>query len=357
MRVFPGVVLIVGMVGWDNAGISCAEQAPTPALPPFSEVYGLVRSNLAGVGEAELNRAAVLGFLGQLRSQVTLATTNAAGSADVSAVPLLSKATVFDGAYGFLRIGRVAPGLANSVRSAYDQLRSTNKLKGLIVDLRFAIGQDYAAAAETADLFFKTEQPLLQWGDSTARSTSKANAIDLPLVLLVNSYTSGAAEALAAAVRQADNTVIIGSPTAGHAYLFKEFLLSDGQILRIATGSIAAGNGQRLADQGLLPDIRVAVNFDEEKAYFEDPFRAAPKPLAQLAKPGAHDVAANQSTNRSRRRLNEAELVRMQRDGIDFEAETPPSSAPQAPGQVIGDPALSRALDLLKGLALALKQR
>jgi hypothetical protein len=326
-------------------------------VPAFADLYSLVRSNVVGLSEADLNRAAVQGLLAQLQSQITLV-TNGAGATENSAVALLSKSGILDGAYAFLRVGRVGPGLATQFRAAYESLRATNKLRGMVVDLRFAVGQDYAAAAETADLFFKTEQPLLKWGDFTARSTAKNNAIELPTVVLINHYTSGAAEALAAALRQADGDVLIGSPTAGRAYLFREFPLSNGQGVRVASGAIYTGTGQELPRTGVAPDIRITLSLEEDKAYFEDPFRAPPRPFAQSGKPGPNDVSGVQSTNLPRRRLNEAELVRMQREGMDLDAEPPPTAGPvQTTGPVITDPTLSRGLDLLKGLALALKRR
>ena len=127
--------------------------------------------------------------------------------------------------------------------------------------------------------------------------------------------------------------------------------------MRIASGTIAVGDGAKLAESGIVPDIRIAVNAEDEKAYFEDPYKVLAKPFAQAAKPSTNDLASTQSTNRPRRRLNEAELVRMQRDGIDLEAERAPAATPQSSGPVINDPAVSRALDLLKGLALAAKRR
>src|SRR5438105_15545606 len=43
-----------------------------PALPEFKELYELLHTNLTGVTEAELNRAAVRGLIEQLAPRVTL---------------------------------------------------------------------------------------------------------------------------------------------------------------------------------------------------------------------------------------------------------------------------------------------
>jgi hypothetical protein len=332
-------------------------QADEQGLPPFSELYGVVKSNLSGATDDQLNRAAVNGFLAQLQSQVVLV-TNAAPASDLAAVPLVSRAVLFDGGYGVIRIGRVAAGLPSEVRKAASQLGGTNQLKGLIVDLRYAIGQDYEIAAATADLFCnKAEEPLLQYGGTTARSTTKTNAIEMPLVVLVNHDTTGAAEALAAALHESQKALLIGSPTAGQARIFREFQLQSGQSVRIASGGVASGNGAQLPDHGLEPDIRIAVQPQEEKGYFEDPYKVFARPFAQAAKPSTNDTVVGPNGARNHRRLNEAELVRMQRDGMDLEFDAPAVTPMQPSGPVVTDPALSRGLDLLKGLALAYKRR
>jgi hypothetical protein len=330
-----------------------AEDSPPQPMPPFSEVYDLVRSNLTGATSSELNRAAVLGFIGQLQSQVSLV-TNAPPQTN-SSNSLVTKKTVLDNSYGLLRIGRVAAGLPEALTNALDLIRATNRLKGLIVDLRYADGQDYSAAAQTADLFFKTDQPLLQWGESAFHSSTKNTAIDLPLIVLVNGSTAEAAEALAAALRQADGALLIGSPTAGRAYLFKDVPLSSGQVLRVANGWVSVGGDVKLSDKGLAPDIRVTVNPEDERAFFQDPFKPLPRSVL-VATRSTSDSVTSSSTNRPRRRPNEADLVRMQKDGVDLSAELPLLSPLPAPGPAVTDPTLARALDLLKGLALALKR-
>lgn len=351
LRVVVVIICLCGMAAFDRAG---AAEGPG-TVPPFRDVYEFIRTNLPALSESELNRAAVMGFLGQLHPQVSLSTNGVIS--DNAALPLLSKSTVLEHGYGFLRVGRVAPGLAKAVREAYDSLRSTSKLEGLIVDLRFAVGQEYAAAVETADLFFKSERPLLKLGETVKRSTAKTNEINLPFAVLINGYTSGAAEALAAMLRQDDGVLLLGNPTAGHAYLFKEYPLGSGLQVRISQGSVAVGEDQILTDKGVAPDIRVAVSPEDEKMYFEDPYKTPPKGVARSARPGTNELSSAQAANRARHRLNEAELVRMQRDGIDFDTEPPVSAAPQASVPVINDPVLSRGIDLLKGLALALKRR
>ena len=64
------------------------------------------------------------------------------------------------------------------------------------------------------------------------------------------------------------------------------------------------------------------------------------------------NVASLSVTNKPRRRINEAELVRMLREGENLDDEPARPSRVEAAQPVITDPALARAIDLLKALAV-----
>ena len=178
----------------------------------FRELYDLLRTNLAGASEALLNRAAAQGLIEQLKPRVTLV-TDAPSEPGTNAA--LAVASVFDQAYAYLRVGEVRAGLDQTLWETYRNLASTNRLRGLVLDLRFAAGEDYAAAVATADRFLTTEKPLLDWGQGMKSSTPKSEAIPPPIAVLVNRLTMGAAEALAAMLRQNDLALLLGAPSAG----------------------------------------------------------------------------------------------------------------------------------------------
>ena len=350
MELFRRIVfglLLTGLVAH-----SATATTATP-LPRFDEIYQLLRTN-GTVSETELNRAAVQGLLDQLHSQVALVTNTATGAGESN---LLSKSSVLDDSFAYLRVTKVESGLSDDLKSAYAKLLATNKLKGLILDLRFATGTDYDAAAKTADLFMATEQPLLSWGETSARSYTKTNAITFPLAVLVNHQTSGAAEALAAMLREAQIGLVLGTNTAGQASVFKEFKLSDGQTLKVASSPVKLGNGKEIPAEGLKPDIEIAVNSSDEKALYENPYRMLSKP-ALVSSSGTNSVTGSADTNRPRRRLNEAELVRLQREGLspDQDVVEKPAKETGASRSVLIDPSLIRSLDLLKGLAVVQRQ-
>ncbi len=327
-------------------------------LPKFDEVYQLLRDK-SGLTETELDRAAVKGLLDQLPSQVVLGGSSAGASLDPNS---LSKVSLLENVFAYFRVGKIESDLTENFKAAYQKLVSTNKIKGLVLDLRFATGMDYAAAAKTADLFIKNDSQLLRGGDSSARAKSKTNAITAPVAILVNHQTAGAAEALAEILRTAQVGVILGTNTAGQASVFKEFSLSNGQQLKIASAPVKLGNGKEIPREGLQPDIEIAVSAEDEKAYYENAYRISPRLNVVSAMSKTNNATEISQSDRPRRRLNEAELVRLQREGINAEQdifETPgKTSTPIRPKNLddtppaLSDPVLIRALDLLKGLAV-----
>jgi C-terminal processing protease CtpA/Prc len=326
--------------------------------PEFREVYELVRSNLAGVSEAELNRAAVQGFISALNPKVSLVTNGVTSSATMPDSRVLADNTVYDKEIAYLRIGRVGEGLAKALLETFQKVSATNKIKGLVLDLRYANGSDYAEAAKTADLFANKERPLLSWGAGMVPSKEKNDAIGIPIAVLVNGQTARAAEALAAVMREIGAALILGSRTAGEATIGQEFTLADGKRLRVATAAIQLGDGAVLSADGIKPDINVQVNAEDERAYYADAFRALPKPnLGADATLTLTNTAGVTNRVARRPRLNEAELVRERREGTshDTELASPRDNPFEVP--IVHDPVLSRSIDLLKGLAVVRQSR
>jgi C-terminal processing protease CtpA/Prc len=346
MTKFGILRLLAGLIGIFEAAPRL--QAETGQPVDFKEVYDLIREHGGGMTEADLNRAAAKGLLQELGPRVTLVTNNQS-DARVS-VPPVVKSNLFEGDIAYIRIARVEPGLAQAVRSACQQVKGSNKLSGVVLDLRYSDGEDYQAAADTVDVFLRKEQPLLNWGNGTVQSKSKNDAISVPVAALVNRFTAGAAEALAAAVRHTGVGLILGARTAGQAMVSKEYPLKTGQTLRIATARIEVGDSTTLSPDGVKPDIDVRVASEDERTYYADAFRVIPR--QQFAQNSLSSTNQAATTNRvPRRRFNEAELVRERKEGASLDLDSGDAeSDPDKP--VVHDPTLARALDLLKGLAV-----
>lgn len=322
--------------------------APTVSTPRFDEVYRLLSTNLDGVSREQLNRAAVEGLVDKLSPSVRLIDAPGAETPEKTNAAGIASVRLFDGAFAYIRLGSVNAEAGDSFSRIFQEMSKTNhaKIKGVVLDLRFASGTDYAAAAKVADCFFNSTRPLLNWRSGSAHATEKNDAILAPVAVLVNSRTCGAAEALAAVLRDSGAGLLLGEPTSGRASIFKEFPLANGDKLRVAVANVTVGAGTVLTN-GLNPDIPVEASLPDEEAWLRDPYKVL----------HPEEVAKTNDTNAppqpARPRFNEAELVREHAAGEDQDEFT--TAGPEADDQtvpVVADPVLARALDLLKGLAV-----
>jgi len=345
-KFYLAVALVLLLV--EPTGLRAVPTNPTN-MPDLEQVRQLIRANLAGVTDAELDRHAFDGLLQGLRGKVKLLDAQSGISA---AGPNVIRSVVLDSGIAYLRVRTVAVGLADEVATLCQAMAATNDLKGLVIDLRFAEGEDYLAAATVANLFVADERDLLDWGNGMMKSTAKTNALTWPVAVLVNNETTGSPEALAGLFRETGAGLLLGNATRGAAMTAKEFPLANGQRLRIASLPVKLAGGTALPASGVAPDIQVAVSVADERAYLSDPFKA-------IARVTTNTTGSVTGTNRvvRRTRTTEADLVRARREGINLEEEQAVNREVEPEAPLIRDPALARAVDLLKGLAVVRRSR
>lgn len=324
------IIFTVGMF------VVVTARAVTNDDPNYTEVRGLLRTNLPGMTDGQLDAAAVKGLLEGFSGRVVLA-TGLERIGPATNVPAIGKSAVLDDGVVYLRVSRVGDGLAKELSAAWEQSVASNQIKGLVLDLRFTSGGDYAAATAAAEVFAR----------------SNKNATRLPLAVLVNGETSGAAEALAAAVRQSGAGLILGGKTAGRAAVMQEFTLKTGQRLLVASAPVKLADGYMLTAEDVRPDIVVSVKAEDERVYYADAYANITKTNLS-ANAGLSLTNQPGGTNRpARKRVSEADLVRKHREGSDGDEDELPAGRPVEPERpVLRDPALARAVDLVKGLAL-----
>jgi len=159
---------------------------------------------------------------------------------------------------GLLKVGALQPGDSDRVPKALAALKSEGATR-LVVDLRGNAGPDVDEATKFAAL-------LGSEGVVAKISERKSGSRDLsspslsvqwkgPMVVLVDGGTAGAAEILAAALRDRAHASRVGEKTWGLGTIQKVILLPTGDAVRISVGKYLSPDGKEWNGTGLSPDV------------------------------------------------------------------------------------------------------
>lgn len=200
----------------------------------------------------------------------------------------LAKSALLETNVAYLRVAQVDKNLPEEITAALNTMTDTNPVAGIVLDLRFANGN----------------------ADDVKPAEHLLEKQSLPLAILINGETSGAATSLAESLREAKAGLIFGE-----------------------------------AAKDLQPDIMVSVNAKDEKKFQENPYTT-------LAQAGTNSESnTNLLPYVDIDHTTEADLVRDKiKDGNQDGSS--PSTATETQKPFIRDPILARGMDFIKGVAV-----
>ena len=117
--------------------------------------------------------------------------------------------------------------------------------------------------------------------------TSDADCLEgIPFAVLVNGESYSAAEFFAAAMREYEVAVVVGTPTVGKGYFQVTYALQDGSAVGLSIGKYFTPKGVSLAEEGgIVPDVMAEVDEETFNAIYAgtlDPMED-PQVLAAMA--------------------------------------------------------------------------
>jgi carboxyl-terminal processing protease len=197
---------------------------------------------------------------------ITIIRNNAADPHDVTLVrekpagPQVTSRMLAEGG-GYLRIASFRAGVAADVKKHAADLAKAGA-KSLVVDIRRTAEGPIENGIEVARLFVKSGT-LVVLGSGQREGGEKIDAkpgdgaIELPMLLLVTTGTSGAAEVFAAAVDARGQAELVGERTLGRAGVQKLVKLPESRGLWLTYARYATPGGQPIHGKGLAPDVEV----------------------------------------------------------------------------------------------------
>ena len=162
---------------------------------------------------------------------------------------------------GVIKIYEFNAKTPDQFNSALNKLRNRN-ITGLIIDLRDNGGNNYQYACEILDTLLPAGKLMSvtdKDGNSSIRYTSDTKFIDLPMEVLVNEETDGAAELFAAVMMNYGYAESFGTKTAGHDTVQELFQLSNGCAVRITTGRWSDDLSGIMSEGKIVPQFEVGL--------------------------------------------------------------------------------------------------
>ena len=296
-------------------------------------------TNPAAMSEIEMNRAALEGLLIRQPQGLMILWDH-----DTATPEMPLHGEIFEGNIAYLRLGSLTSGNLKSLDRKLTEFAS-KKTTALIIDLRASSqAGDFATAAEFAKRFCPKGKVICTVRKPAGRQDRTFDSDRDPsfqglIVVLTDGDTVAGAEALAAALRFYDRSLIIGQPSAGRAVEYSDFPLSSGKVLRVAVSEAISPDGQSLFPNGVKPDLPVQMSAADKRQIFQLSSEKGMAPFIYEAE---------------RPHLNEAALLAGTNPELDA-AETPIRSNGKLK-QPARDPVLQRALDVLTSLEIYQKR-
>jgi carboxyl-terminal processing protease len=173
---------------------------------------------------------------------------------------------MMDNGIGYLQVDAFTNGKTQEIAAKIKALQKSGAKK-LILDLRNCAEGEESEGIATANLFLNHGTIAYLQGQKFPRQAFSADAAQvitsLPLVVLVNKGTAGAAEIVAAAVLDNARGDVAGDKTFGEGSVQKVIDLPDGSAIILSVAKYYSPGGKAFQDVAVTPNVVVAAGDDD----------------------------------------------------------------------------------------------
>jgi carboxyl-terminal processing protease len=184
---------------------------------------------------------------------------------DVVGVPPVNDKMMDDG-IGYVKAEALAKGKAQEIASKVKSLEKSGAKK-ILLDLRYCAEGDENEGIAVANLFLNHGTITYLQGQKYPRQAFNADPskaiTSLPVAVLVNRGTSGAAEVVAAAILENARGDVVGDKTFGDGSVQKTLDLPDGGALILSVAKYYSPSGKAIQDAAVTPNVVVADAIDD----------------------------------------------------------------------------------------------
>jgi carboxyl-terminal processing protease len=184
---------------------------------------------------------------------------------DIVGIPAVTEKMMEDG-IGYVKAEALTKGKAQEIASKIKSLEKSGAKK-ILLDLRNCAEGDENEGIAVANLFLNHGTITYLQGQKYPRQAFNADPskaiTNLPVAVLVNRGTSGAAEIVAAAILENARGDLVGDKTFGDGSVQKTLDLPDGGALILSVAKYYSPSGKAIQDAAVTPNVVVADAIDD----------------------------------------------------------------------------------------------
>ena len=194
------------------------------------------------------------------------------------------EAKMLENNIAYIKIPYLAPGKAEEAKKQLDPLIKKGATN-IILDLRYTAGGDTKEGVALANVFVDSGTIAYLEGQKFPKEMLTANPKDsltkLPVAVIVNQATAGAAEIVAGAIEDTHRGQVVGIKTFGAGSMQKLIPLDDGAALLISVAKYFTPSGKEIEnpepqEAGIKPTVEIRQTV-EEAVDLDDEVAAPPK--------------------------------------------------------------------------------
>jgi len=179
------------------------------------------------------------------------------------------KSRMLDKGYGFIRISQFQERTGFEFKQALEDLHaaSDERLKGLVIDLRYNPGGLLESSVEVANCFIGDDinNTVIVSIKGRGRGHSRVFNATLgqkepryPIVILINGGSASASEIVAGALQDHKRAIVMGKQSFGKGSVQSVFPLKGDAALKLTTARYYTPSGRSIQAKGIVPDVEVA---------------------------------------------------------------------------------------------------
>ena len=175
---------------------------------------------------------------------------------------------VLNGNIGYIRLSLFSAETGPAMDKALEVLEK-QKIKGIILDLRYNPGGLLGAAVDVCSRFIKEGELVIYTEGREKSDRVNINALkcrkdlDIPIVILVNNYSASGSEIVAGCLKDHKRAVLVGTKTYGKGSVQRIQPLPNGGAIRFTIAHYYTPSARLIDGKGIEPDIDVPIPYND----------------------------------------------------------------------------------------------